>query len=410
MPSLYIEEKRVAPRLNCHLDVLCDGFVIGSAENVSIGGMRISTTSELLINHTYQFVLNPYGSKRKVVLVGRVLNREGEQYGVAIEKIDKKSKDLYNKFVVSLRESCQLLDIVGELKKSSETLALTSADSILEIFKKCADNKYLFKIAHPDAYQPFTAVLESFDGGHIQFRLRSKQALGMSRARVLYSVVMVQYHSFYFEMTSVSMRGGLLSCHLPSIIWFSDRRKEERRLFQDSEVKVSIRGPMDRQIEGSLMDYSSNGARVRLSRQSGIVFLRTPIDHVEIDQFPGIKKAIVRSVRSVKDDCQDLGLQFVDEIKHEDYTVNPVSNFRRGGVFARYLHKVFDVGNALISKVAAAKASPDEQDPCCRVVSFPNAQGHVVSGLLDSAQSLRGKIKCPLVVIIPAWATKKDGR
>lgn len=400
-------ERRVTSRLPCHLAVSSEGTVIGQVEDVSLDGIRLSTTSQLLPNYSYKFQLHVPVSKQAVSFLGKILYRWDNSYGVKIEKMDRKSKGTFEKFVVSLRESCQIRDIILSLKTNKATLIIEDGKTVRDLLLRARDNNHPLKISLVDHYQPLPSKIAAFEKETFSVRLSAALHNGFHASTTLYVVVMIDYHSFYFETTYVRGDRSTITCAYPTQLLFSDRRREERTPFENSGATVKITGPINSEIEGRLMDLSSNGARVRLARNSGLFFVRTPLDDVRLSNLSQTKKAIVRSVLPAGDHEQDLGLQFVDDIKEEDFTVNPVTSFKRGSFASRYVKKVSNIVSFLAHK-AGGRSSLRPDLTSFRPVAFNNSLGQRVAALLDTSFDITEKVKTPMVVIVPAWGTKKE--
>ncbi len=401
-------ERRLTFRLPCHLAVSSEGTVIGEVEDVSLDGIRLATNSQLLQNYQYKFQLPLPAKKQSISFVGRILYRHDKFYGVRIEQMDRKSKGLFEKFVIALRESCQIRDIIESLKGNKATLTIEDKRTIKDLLLKTRENHLPLKISLTNYYQPLTSRLEEVQDESIVLGLKAPLHNGLHGETPLYVVVMIDYHSFYFEAGYVGGGGSTLVCSFPSRMFFSDRRREERVSFENSGVTVQITGPLGSTIEGRLIDYSSNGARIRLPRQSGIFFVRTPLDEVILSHLSQKRKAIVRSVLPANTHNQDVGLQFVDDIKEEDFTVNPVTNIKKGGIAGQYAKRVGNVVSFLLHKAVRHSAAVSSTSTSFRPVTFNNSLGQKVAGLLDTSFDITEKMKTPMVVIIPAWSTKKE--
>ena len=158
-PDQVHGERRVTSRLPCHLAVSSEGTVIGQVEDVSLDGIRLSTTSQLLPNYSYKFQLRVPVSKQAVNFLGKILYRSDDSYGVKIEKMDRKSKGTFEKFVVSLRESCQIRDIILSLKTNKATLIIEDGKTVRDLLLKARDNNHPLKISLVDHYQPLPAKI-----------------------------------------------------------------------------------------------------------------------------------------------------------------------------------------------------------------------------------------------------------
>ena len=399
------QDRRLTPRLPCHLAIANEGAVIGEVQDISVGGIRLCTTSQLLQNYQYEFQLLIPSSKHSLNFRGRITYRQENTYGVKIEKVDRKSKRFFEKYVVSLRESCQIRDIIGNLKTNKNTLTIDDPKVITQLIRKAKEDGLSLKISLVDFYQPLLATITSLEDDSLVLKLKSR-VTSLRSPNHFYIVVMISYHSYYLECNFLKKNGDHLLCSLPSKVYFSDRRREERLLFEKSDVKVIIRGPLTTEIEGRLIDYSSNGAKIRVPLNVGMFFLRTPLEHVKLNNSSGVKKAIVRSVRLSVSDYQDIGVQLVDDIRSEDFTVNPVASFRRGNFFDKYVKKAIDLASFLLHKIKPAKVV--QAASTFRPVIFNNTQGQKVAALLDTSFDITEKVKTPMVIVIPAWGAKKE--
>lgn len=406
MKTTLDQDRRITPRLPCHLAVANKGVVIGEVHDVSLGGIRVSTTSQLLQNYLYDFQLIIPSSKQPIGFQGRVIFKLGDSYGIRIEKISGKAKRYFEKYVVYLRESCQIRDIISNLKNNKNTLVIEDKKEIKRLIEKSIADGLGFKISLVDFYQPLSAIAISV--GEESFRIKLKTRIHHLRAaNLFYCVVMISYHSYYFQANFESEENGHLICSLPRQIFFSDRRREGRLTFEKENVKVAIKGPLDSEIEGRLIDYSTNGARIRVLKNCGLFFLRTPLEYVKLNNVRGVKKAIVRSVREPAGNYQEVGLQFIDEIRSEDFTVNPVTHFKRGNLLDKYAKKAANAVSFLLHKVRPTRAI-QTASTSFRPVTFNNTLGQKVAALLDTSFDINEKVKTPMIIVIPAWGSKKE--
>ncbi len=232
----------------------------------------------------------------------------------------------------------------------------------------------------------------------------------------------LKYVSYSFETTVANIEGKQVRLGMPSSMVFSERRETNRRP-APVEARLRVAAPWDPAeiLEFRVVDLAPSGVGVLAPASLGVFFPGTPLAGAELDlggSREPLQNAIVRNVR--RDELPDgetayrLGIacgtlrQTVVEDRFDGRSEESTSLFGR---VTRALAKVRD-GITLLwhtrFKNRLLPAAADDPGDGVTPVSFKGERGLTIRGLMNLAFDEDTVPECPVVVIVPGFAGRKE--
>jgi len=239
-------------------------------------------------------------------------------------------------------------------------------------------------------------------------KFRAKGASSLVVGEAVHALLTVAFVSYSFGLVVERVEGGAVTCALPELVVFSERRTRSREPAPKGS-SIRWRDPLEpgAWLSYPLIDVSADGFAFRTPPEV-VMTLGTSLDGAELSigrETTVLATAIVRHVRRM--DGDDGGTRVGVALARPRVTSRDtaLSKKRNGSMVAKLFGKVRDVVSVVVNrgkeKLGGVAASGSR-----RVVV--RQSGLPIVGILDRTVDTNERLSAPLVVVIPGFAGRKE--
>jgi ubiquinone/menaquinone biosynthesis C-methylase UbiE len=256
-----------------------------------------------------------------------------------------------------------------------------------------------------------------------ELRLQTRGRALVTEGEDVLALLTMSYVSYSFSSRVVSVTDQALTLQRPSRVVFSERRRNDR-LPAAGEVWLQVTAPWDsgQVLRWPVVDVSTGGVGLQVPRSAGTLFAGTPLPGamlVQGGQRTPLEDAVVRNVRPDEGPdgvpCWRVGVSVGARSGVVQDTRTQVREEDPATLLARVGRRVRDLRTAAeflwLTKVlprfrTATGAAPPREGT--RSIHFRGARGLTVRGLMDRAFDDEDVPRCPVLIVVPGFAGRKE--
>ncbi len=400
-------ENRGINRIPVRLAVTRKGrsALLGRTRDISLHGAFIETRETFSVGTLLPMVVS-LGDKQDIAVHAEVVRVTDDGMGLRFLKVDKDGARRLRRWVVdhtsvagSRRQVAQLFEAARRIRP------ITDPARVREVLSDIRAQRAEVTLVPVDRMARDHAVIASVTDGGLVFSAREHTSLAPGED--VQALVTTAFVSFAFGLRIVSARGAEVVCALPEMITFSERRVRERRQ-APAGSRVVLSAPVEGEpaLSFPVIDVSDDGFSFSVPPE----VLMTPgtrLDGALLEVGGHVRTLGRAEVRNIRPEEEARGRRVGVLLGRPPSMVTPVTAPPKRtrsllSVFSRVRDAVSVVVNRGRERLGVATAD----DQARRVVV--RQDGLPIRGLLDTTSVGDGKLRCPLVIVIPGFAGRKE--
>lgn len=405
-----IAENRRIHRVPCRIAVSQEGrsAPLGETRDLSLGGLFVATDQPL-----------PTGS---VVPLALELGPGGPELRISAEVVRRTPDGMGLRFLgMKRRERRQLKGFVGELNSvdsSRETASrllaieeraiepITEPEPIRKLLERTRSLQVRLKLIPRDRQLREEAVLERLEGDRLV--LRGDRPSSLQHDEAILVLHTLEFVSYSFQATVVRVSGRRLELSLPELIVYSERRATDR--VQVGTGAWLVLEPAWQDGPGQrwrILEMSGSGLSFRTEAGGCQLRVGTPLEGASLlraGQEILLEAARIRHITPAAD-----GSFLKIGVEHGARRAMPAVIRQapsRGGPIRR-LGRWLTGQAAKVSFLRHKRALDEAAAEPFEVVRIDSGASELV-GLLNSTEPEGAGLRCPLVVVVPGFAGRKE--
>ncbi|MGA2379192.1 MAG: PilZ domain-containing protein [Spirochaetia bacterium] len=399
---------RQLPRTSCHLDdvrVESHDLNLLSIDNLSTEGLLLNYRGSLKQGDTLTMSIGVPGDDRRLRLSGTVVYvienvfRESLTAGLQLSSMKETEESRLRNLIVACSSESAMRGLHHHLdsKAIEPESRITDPGLIGNVFQSLKAECVRLSTMVDGSFTILEHEIESVDQSLRQFAIRPDRELVTSHIKpgeMAYFAFYWSKGSHYFKAEVASVRDGLLSFPLPTVVFRSNKRSYQRKPLQASRVSIRVLGERSERhtFKGSLIDISRRGflCELHVSSESQAFFLKG------------------KSLRYTVD--ERLGLGSEGQIRHLKALPSPDGVVLQIGVEAGIGRSAVRYRRIHADKWEEEKSRQDvPRGPDRRIeslfVRFPDRAGHDICAFVNATKL---RLKAPVVIIPSSYGKKKE--
>ncbi|MFT7582666.1 MAG: hypothetical protein ACI9MR_004348, partial [Myxococcota bacterium] len=392
---------------------------LGESRDISLHGLFIVTEDPFPIGAVIPLSLELKAGKPELVVRAEVMRRTPEGMGLSFLDMPSDEQKRLRRYVAEITSVEGTRRTVGSLhdleKRTTEPIA--SPARISRLLERTRVEKTEITLIPVDRLVRDHAVLTTHAGGELQLTSRDRSLL--STGDDVFGLVILDFVSYSFTAQVIRADGSDIRLTTPSAIVYSERRTRTRARAVDG---TCIRWPMPWAergfIEFAVHESSPGGLSFRAEAKDCQLAPGMPLHGavlVVADREVPLTSAEIRHITRVEDPNDPwlrIGVSYGSERAKPAVDNVAVSEQRKPRGF---MSRVKQVTGKIKTGVAYAIHSgrrklqrPDSGSAPFRTVRFRRDDNLEIVGLLNRSFNDDERLKCPLVIVAPAYAGRKE--
>lgn len=377
---------------------------IGRTRDISLQGVFVETREPMDIGVVLPLSIE-LQSGLNIEVQGEVVRKSADGMGVRFHRADKESAKLLRRWVVDYTSVQGSRKQVEQLREESAHIEpIRRPERIQSLLTDIRQSRAAITFIPVERLARDYVKLVEITDTDIVFE--SDQASTLKVQEDVYALLTLTFVSYSFQLTVTSVQGKTVRCSRPELIVFSERRIRTRRAAPPGSI---LRWPSahdpNAQNQFKVVDLSDDGLSFH-APATAIIGLGTPLTGATMSiagRVVALNSAEIRHV-SVSSDADGpflrVGVAFGESRLGRSDSGQARVHTRKSGVIDN-LKAWFSV---LFAKGREKLAGPGitSKRVTVRAGELP------ISGILDTTTSSEGRIKAPLVIIVPGFAGRKE--
>ena len=402
----------------------------GAIENISLGGMFVSTKSEMRSFSRLLAEIQFPGAKKRVRYEGKVVyTLERDRYfrslgfGISFDNLPPQARRALRKYIVeqlTLTQQRHQIQILQK-RRGERSVPVEDMAQILGLIDRAARAKTALSLLPQGSNRSFEGAITSFDPSEIYAELERNDSSHedlLHRDRRVTVVFNVKFNSVFFD-TQVKESDRLgVRLALPDVLYINEKREQLRQnrlsRAEQEQVEIPLPFPKGEKLERPILERTDSGFSFRVELGDPYFLPGTPLPSIRIKQENNVvveDKGVVRHVSQIELPDGALVMRVGVETGLTRQSVQTVldAEFHRGPSLwlpplSRVWQSVRYFWALTLSKLRRRRrlGRPRHAD----VVRYTNDQGQELVGLVNRTFVQRRKV--PVVVIPTAFSRRKE--
>lgn len=387
---------------------------LGRTRDISLEGVFLETAAPFGVGAVVPLCVDLTSTDPPVELQAEVVRVTPDGMGLRFLDVDRKTAKRLKRWIVDLTSvqgtQRQIEQLHDERRQVEPITAPARVRGVLERIKAA---HHPVTLVPPDRVARDHARVVALDERRLTFK--TVDVSTMSPGEEVFALVNVDFVSFSFSLRVREVDGAVVSCDLPARVVHSERRARGREPLPGARVRWPSPWDPDTWIELPIIERSGDGLSFRAPVEGCLLTPGAPLVDAEIalgDRVEPLRSAEVRHVTVIDGPDGARGLRVgvshgvqrrnLDAIEREAGA--PLPRGPLGWIRARlaYLRTAVSYGLHRGRRRFVAPAAATNR----RVVIHTGPLEIV--GLLDQSYALDERARCPLVLVVPGFAGRKE--
>ena len=416
LASRPFKEQRAFHRFECEIPVRAGGpSEIGRIVNIGLEGCFVETSAKLDQADTHTLVF-PAGEFGRVVAQATVVRASPTGLGLRFTNVPAKGSRRLRRLVAELN-TIEGHRSVGESLEDAPSgqYSISEPRKIRSLLEHASERGAAFTTIPTGRNERHSGKLISVSGDSLTLEFQTPVSIAPDEE--IFSLFTFGFDSYSFRATVRDATGTQLSFDAPAKLGFSERRSVIREK-PSGHALVSLNVPwQEAPAEWPVYDVSGGGFAMRVATGNALFLPGTPLTNAILN-IEGVSTplpdAVVKHVTHVREpdgrEWWKIGVsrgvkrthtQVIEEKVASDRArsgLQSLKNWARGlGDKATYLYHT-----------RARKIRPESRQEPFQVVRLKNNDGRELVGLLNLSFPSTGRVRAPLVLVVPAFGSRKE--
>lgn len=380
---------------------------LGHTRDLSLHGMFIETRAPLPVGAVLPLSVELEPNK-PVSIRAEVVRTTAEGMGLKFHPLDKDVSRRLRQWVVQhtsiegSRKQVELLRL-----ESSRVDPIRDRDRILRVLEEIRKHGAELTLIPTEGLARCRGRVSRVAADHLRLGVDTSGVLSVGED--YYALLTLSFVSHSFSLRVRAVEGREVVCELPDLIVFSERRGRTRVQAPTGSL-IRWRSPADEgaEVELPLVDLSTDGLAFR-APEGALMTVGTVLPGAAVvvdNQQEPLPSAEVRNIRRVVDETGSwlrIGVSVGPDRFARVQTTTPTESRRRPAV-ARFFDRLRSTFSVLLHKsrerISTSNSAPERVT--VRGGALP------IVGLLDRTIEGDDRLVAPLVIIVPAFAGRKE--
>ena len=408
-------EQRASLRHGCDIAVRGKGQTeIGTITNIALDGCFVSTNSRFDPEIAQRLAFSAEGFGR-VIAEAEVVRSSPSGVGVRFTHVPTAGRRRLRRLVAELNaiesHRYEAATLHGE---TSLIHTINDPERIASILEEARTSQSKFTLIPSNRNEREAArVISRAD--HL-LMLEHEDPTGLAKHEEASVLFTLGFNSYSFRARVREAHGKHVKLGLPDLLSYSERRSVTREKPKPGAM-LALQVPWQRErAEWPVYDMSSGGFSIRVPSGNALFLPGTPLEGAILrtrDEITPLPKAVVRHVTHFEEDdgheWWKVGVSRGVERTETPVIRESVTPPRPGilGALMKWLRRLVDT-IAYVYHTRSTKLIPDESHEPFQVISLKNDDGRELVGLLNFSFPARNRVRAPLVIVVPAFGSRKE--
>ncbi len=410
------KEQRASHRFDCEIAVQAGSQAeIGRITNIGLEGCFLETNAKLerADTHTLVFTAGQFG---RVVAEAAIVRSSPSGLGLKFTRVPTKGGRRLRRLVAELNTIEGHRAGAASLQdESASEYSVTESGKICSLLDCALEKATSITVIPSRKNERYSGKLVSRTDDSLTVELEAQASIdGDERVFLLFTM---GFDSYSFGSRVRSANGTQISLDLPRKLGFSERRSVTRARPAGS-ARVSLSVPwMNEPAEWPVYDLSPGGFAMRVASGNALFLPGTPLSNatlnIEGKSLP-LPEAVVKHVTHVREsdgrEWWKIGVSRGVErstAKVVEEKVAPAGKPSGWQIVKNWARGLGDKATYLYHTRAPKVRSGSAQEPF-QVVRMKNNDGRDLVGLLNLSFPSSGRVRAPLVLVVPAFGSRKE--
>jgi ubiquinone/menaquinone biosynthesis C-methylase UbiE len=417
--SSFTTDARALPRLPVRLAVSASGSSapLGRTRDISLQGVYLETAQPFEVGTVVPLRVDLDGDGHPVELRAEVVRRDADGMGLRFvsDGGDGKALRQLRRWVVDRTSVRGTQKQVEQLHTSSTIEPIRAPARIRWMMEDIRQSRSTVVLVPPVRVSRDQAVLVAVEADTLVFEATDRSTLEVGED--VYAVVTREFVSWSFGLRVLAVDDRTVRCSMPESLVYSERRTRDRVRVPAGTV---IRWPSPWQAGGTVslpvVERSPEGLSFRVARDACLLTPGTPLEEAELvvgGLAQRLQHAVVRHITPEgpgPDDALRVGVSFGVPYQHVPRTpVEAGPAKARAGMLAQLRAALGRAAQVVTYGwyKGTARLAPDAVTGTAQRLRIPG-RPHELAALLDTTERGEGRLRAPLVVVVPGFAGRKE--
>ena len=410
------EESRSLHRLRVRLQVAGAGrsAVLGHTRDISLRGMFLETEAPFEIGSVVPLSIELDGDDGSIELDAEVIRSDADGMGLAFIRADRDASKRLKRWIVDRTSVVGTRRQIGQLFDQSAVIEpVRSPEGIGAVLRRLVEAGVRVTLVPPDRLARDHGRVVGVDPDRVHLEVEAEST--MVAGEEVFALATVDFVAWSFSMPVEEVQGRQVRCGWPAALVYSDRR-ERPRSEAAADARVEWSAPwLDRQVLSyPLLERSEGGLSFRMPAAACLVTPGSPLPDAvlrEGSEIVPLPSAEIRHLTPMGGPDGARWLRVGVSFGRKRATLEPVSVelAPRGtgplGWLRAQLGRVRDLLSYGLER-GQQRLGARSEDEALRV-RIPG-RPHELVGLLDLSSAGEERLSCPLVVVVPGFAGRKE--
>lgn len=392
---------------------------VGQTRDISLQGVFVETTDPFEVGAVLPISLDLDADGKALVIRAEVVRRESNGMGLRFDAEDQAALRRLRRWIVDQTSVVGTQRQVEQLHAaSSHVEPIRTPGRIREKLEEIQASREKVTLVPPDRLARDYGRLTRIHRDGIELALDGRSTL--REGEEVYALITLAYVSYSFGVRVQSVTDKVVLCALPDLIVYSERRSKDRTTAPEG---TRVRWPAPwlpgEAADLPVVDLSHEGLSFSLPAEHCLLTPGTPLDDAELlaqGTARPLPSAMVRHItRTEGPDGAPwvrVGVSYgVPATRRGSSEPAALVEARRGGLMERLRRLWGD----LQTKLGYVAYKGRERITPVSVASTLTARRITINGgkfplvgILDRSASGGERLKCPLVIVVPGFAGRKE--